>query len=176
MLINNKKFVISLVLFTMLAGLVFSGRHTKVASVAPITEKEVTDFSADFNKNLPLHITSDITLIKTQIGAINKSLYSLDFYYSYYQKHSDITNFDALTKSMIFQTCNNETTLSLLKRNVLLRHQFITLDKEKLPYIGVSIQDCQQIEKEKILAQEKSVQEKDKNLAKETITTLGKDK
>ena len=152
MLINNKKFVISLVLFTMLAGVLLSGKQ-KIQP--PITEKEVTDFSSEFNKNLPLNITPDLTLIKTQIGSINKSLYSLDFYYSYYRNKSDVPNIEALTQSMIFQTCKNETTLSLLKRNVLLRHQFVTLDKEKLPYFGVSIQDCQQLDKEQALEKNK---------------------
>lgn len=147
MFITNKKFVISLLLLTMLGGIVFSNKQSQM----PITmsEKEIVEFSTDFNKSLPVPITSELSLIKTQLGSINKSIYSLDFFYSYYKNKSDVKDFDKLTSSMIYQTCNNETTLSILKKNVFLRHQFVTLDKEMLPYIGVSLADCNELMKDK---------------------------
>lgn len=145
MFIQNKKFVIGLSLLTILAFF-FSNKPGK--TTATMSEKEIVNFSTDFNKNLPMVITPELSLIKTQIGTINNSLYSLDFFYSYYKNKNDIKDFTQFTSNMIFQTCSNEITLALLNRNLLLRHQFITLDKEKLPYIGVSLKDCQQIMKE----------------------------
>jgi hypothetical protein len=114
-----------------------------------MSEENVRIFSNNFNKDLPIHITKDITLIKTQIGNISSHIFTLDFFYSYYVNKSDVTNFDQLAKNMIYQTCQNKTTLSLLEHHVIIRHQFITLDKEKLPYIGVSILDCQKDYKQK---------------------------
>lgn len=140
---KNKKFIISLLIITLLGGIVVSSQKKQAANMS---EQEVANFSNDFNKSLPIHITKDIALIKTQIGTLSASIFTLDFFYAYYQNKSDIKDFDKLTESMIYQTCQNETTLSLLKRHVLIRHQFITLDKEKLPYIGVSILDCQSLQ------------------------------
>lgn len=148
MFINNKKFVLSLVLLTALSSLIFSHKRKQQIQPPLITEQEVRDFSSEFNKNLPIRINPELSLIKTQIGAIHQSLYSLDFFYAYYINKTEI-NINQLTANMIFQTCNNPTTLDLLQRDVLLRHQFITLDKEKLPYIGVSIKDCNSIKKVK---------------------------
>lgn len=146
MFIKNKKFVVGLILLTIFTGALFSGKNRAISpQPALITEQEVQDFTSSFNQSLPIRINEDMSLIKTQIGAINKSLYSVDFFYAYYKNKADIKNFDQLTQSMIFQTCKNETTMSLLKRDVLLRHQFITLDKQKLPYIGVSLPDCKMI-------------------------------
>lgn len=139
MFLKNKKFIVSLLILTLLGGIVFSSKH-KQSSI--MSEQEVSSFSRDFNKNLPVRITNDISLIKTQIGTISPNVFTLDFFYAYYMNKSDVKDFDKLTENMIYQTCQNKTTLSLLEHHVLIRHQFITLDKEKLPYIGVSLLDC----------------------------------
>lgn len=139
MLLTNKKFVIGLVVLTLLGAFVFSQKH-KAQNI--MSEKELIDFSTDFNKNLPLKINDDISLIKTQVNNISHRISLLDFYYAYYHNKNDIKNFDDFSQSMIFQTCQNDTTLELLKRGILIRHQFVTLDKEKLPYIGVSLEEC----------------------------------
>lgn len=139
MFLKNKKFIISLLFITLLGGLFVS--HNKQQSQF-MSEEDLNNFSQDFNKNLPVRINQNTTLIKTKVDAVASQILSLDFFYSYYVNKQDVQNFDILTQNMIYQTCNNITTLSLLKKHVLIRHQFITLDKEKLPYIGVSLSDC----------------------------------
>lgn len=140
MFINNKKFIIGLFGLTIVGGVILSNSRKHNEN---ISEQEVIQFSQDFNKNLPVKVTKDITLIKSQIGSVSKNIYTLDFFYAYYVNKNDVKNFNTLTNNIIYQTCQNEVILSLLKRNLLIKHQFITLDKEKLPYIGVSILDCQ---------------------------------
>lgn len=144
MLITNKKFVIGLVLLTVVGGSLFLKSHKMMQQ---LPQNSVLEFSNSFNKSLPLRITNDISLIKTQMGSVTEKLYSLDFFYAYYKNKKEIENFDQLAQSMIYQTCQNETILPLLQNNVIIKHQFITLDKEILPYIGVSIQDCLKIKK-----------------------------
>lgn len=144
MLIANKKFVLGLVILTLLGGLVFLQKH-KPQNI--MSQKELSAFSADFNQSLPVKISDEISLVKTQPANISSSIFSLDFFYSYYKNKNDIKNLELLTQSMIYQTCQNETTLSLLKREIVIRHQFVTLDKEKLPYIGVSLEECVNIVK-----------------------------
>lgn len=107
-----------------------------------MSEEDLTLFSQDFNKDLPVRINAQTTLIKTDIGTVSPTLFSLDFFYSYYVNKNDVENFDKLTDNMIYQTCNNPTMFSLLQRKVLIKHQYITLDQQKLPYIGVSLSDC----------------------------------
>lgn len=139
MFLKNKKFIISLFILTLLGGIVISQQKKKTNNMS---EEDLTVFSQQFNKDLPVRITEHTTLIKTQIGTVSPTLFSLDFFYSYYMNKKDIQNFDKLTENMIYQTCNNPTMLSLLQQKVLIRHQYISLDKEKLPYIGVSLSDC----------------------------------
>jgi hypothetical protein len=141
MFLKNKKFLFGLIILTLIEVFVL---YLQKKQSDNISKKEIAEFSIQFNKNLPIRITKDISLIKTQIGTLSANIFTLDFFYAYYLNKSDIKNFDKLTQNMIFQTCQNDTMLSLLQRNVLIRHQFITLDKEKLPYIGVSILDCQE--------------------------------
>lgn len=139
MFLKNKKFIISLLILTLLGGLVAGHKNSQQQTYSP---PDVTSVSNQFNANLPMHINDTTTLVKTQIGNISPSLVSLDFFYSYYMNKKDVKNFNLLTDNMIYQTCHNSTMLDLLKNKVIIRHQFITLDKEKLPYIGVSLADC----------------------------------
>ena len=137
MLLSNKKFIISLIVLTVLSGLVF--KRTNPASVS---EDSLRDYSINLNKNLPIVISPEITLVKTKIGNVSPLLFSLDFYYSYSHNKNDLSNYQNLSEEMVVITCKDPMTKDLIDKGALLRHQFVTLDKELLPLVGVSKEVC----------------------------------
>lgn len=150
MILNNKKILTSLILITALFSAYYMINH-KLTQQDPdvMNEKLLNQYSNELNQKLPLKMDKFFSLNNTKVGHLSPKIPTLDLFYILNVNKNDVKDFDIIAKHMTEYTCTNDFTKSLINQNAILRHQFVTLDKELMPMIGVSKVDCFLLEKNK---------------------------
>lgn len=138
MFINNKKFMVGLVVLTIVSG-VYMAKSVPM----PMPLQDLQAISKDINSSLPLQIDNSTSLRKTSVST-KEGINSFTFYYLFEQNMADI-NLPALNKrklNLIEQACTTEPTKEILKHSTVITYQYVTIDQKSLPPLNILPRDC----------------------------------
>jgi hypothetical protein len=134
----NKKRIGLLLGFTFLTIIV-----SKVLYKPTISLEQVEKVSQMVNKELPQETTTG-SLVKTEAFQNDKKQLYFKFYYRLNAYKNNIPEtFLATEKYKLTEsTCSNSLTKEILDNNIIVSYRYVTLDKEILPELQFSKNDC----------------------------------
>lgn len=138
---KNIKYLIIITLITVVISAIFSAYSQHKDENSLMTKEISTNISTEINNQLPIRYEG-YSLIKTKVTEMLKDVYSIDFYYAMYINKNEIDDYNKFSSMIVKESCNNELTKKILNNNGVIRHQFVTKDKELLPLIGVTKREC----------------------------------